>query len=564
MTADSGATVRPARILIVDDEPAVSEVLSEFLSGIGFDVKVAADATAAEAAIAEYRPDVILTDINLPGRSGLDVMRVAREHDPEIAVIVITGYASAGTAIEALRQGALDYITKPFDLDQVQKLVERGSSHRRLRAENRRLLEELKQKNAILLRHEHELEQRVRIATSQLKNLYEVGKEISANLELSPRLQIACHRTRELMGARAAALLLRHPETDQFRISAASGFPADETADRTFAPGGLLERVSRQGRPERRVSEKGVQTLPDLPGLEWQSIVAVPLVAEGEGIGVLVASDGTDGFSAEDEEFLVLFASQTAIAVRNSQLFERTKSLDRLKSDFVAVVSHEIRTPLTSIKGAVELLGDPRFFQNNDQQAKLITIAHANTERLLVLISDILDFSKIESASLRLQRQVHAVEPIVATATENLKTLLCERHIDLRVHLAPELPEVYVDPDRISQVLTNLLSNAIKFSPEAGRIEVSAVEDGDTVRIGVSDHGEGIAPGNMSKLFQKFSQIDPSATRKAGGTGLGLAISKGIVEQHGGSIWVESTPGQGSTFYFTMPAGDGVLRDAVA
>jgi signal transduction histidine kinase len=228
------------------------------------------------------------------------------------------------------------------------------------------------------------------------------------------------------------------------------------------------------------------------------------------------------------------------------------------------VVSHEIRTPLTSIKGGVELLSDPRYFKNDEKQTKLLTIAHANTERLLVLINDILDFSKIESSSLRIQREPHPVGPVIATATENLKTLLSERHIDLRVLVAPDLPEVYIDPDRISQVLTNLLSNAIKFSPDSGRIEVSATALRGSVRIGVKDHGEGIAPGNMSKLFQKFSQIDPSATRKAGGTGLGLVISKGIVEQHGGSIWVDSTPGHGSTFYFTIPIADESVRDAVA
>src|SRR4029453_9710316 len=117
------------------------------------------------------------------------------------------------------------------------------------------------------------------------------------------------------------------------------------------------------------------------------------------------------------ESFLTLFGSQAGIALRNSQLFEHTKILDRLKSEFVAVVSHEIRTPLTSVKGAIELLSDDRFFQNNDQQTKLLSIAQANAERLLVLISDILDFSKLESASLPMTFERQRIEPIVHQAT---------------------------------------------------------------------------------------------------------------------------------------------------
>ncbi len=271
-------------------------------------------------------------------------------------------------------------------------------------------------------------------------------------------------------------------------------------------------------------------------------------------IGVLALLDKPGGFSDDDESFMMLYASQAALAVLNSQLFEHTKVLDRLKSDFVAVVSHEIRTPLTSVKGAIELLADDHYFHNTDQQGKLLTIAHANAERLLVLINDILDFSKIEAASLPMSIERQRLEPVVQQAAYNLRTLIEERRIHLDLVLPGELPDLMMDANRIAQVLTNLLSNAIKFSPTNGRIEIGAEVGEEGVRVGVRDHGEGIAPQDLAKLFRKFSQIDSSATRKAGGTGLGLVISKGIVEQHGGRIWVESLPGVGSTFFFTLPA----------
>src|SRR5881628_3011085 len=144
---------RPARILVVDDEPSVADVFLEFLGEQGHEVAVAPSGEVAQRMILELHPDIVLTDINLPGMSGLEVMRFAKRHDPETAVIVVTGHASAATAIDALRQGAYDYITKPFDLDEVHQIVERGLANRRLRSINRRLVEELRQKNEILQQH---------------------------------------------------------------------------------------------------------------------------------------------------------------------------------------------------------------------------------------------------------------------------------------------------------------------------------------------------------------------------------------------------------------------------
>ena len=183
------------RILVVDDEPTVVDVFNEFLAAQGYEVTVVSNGEDAVRMIPSLRPDIILTDINLPGLSGLEVMRHARAHDPEVAVIVVTGYASAATAIDALRQGAYDYVTKPFDLDEVHQIVERGIANRRLKAINRQLVEELREKNAILERHEQELRERVQLATRQMTTLYEVGKEISANLELEPRLHLVAARS---------------------------------------------------------------------------------------------------------------------------------------------------------------------------------------------------------------------------------------------------------------------------------------------------------------------------------------------------------------------------------
>jgi signal transduction histidine kinase len=553
-----------ARLLVVDDEPSIVDILQEFLGSMGYDIQIARSGEDALRRLGELQPDVVITDINLPGISGLDVMREAKQRDGEVAVIVLTGHVSAASAIDALRQGAYDYVTKPFDLEEVQKIVERAIANRRLRAINRQLVEELRQKNDILQHHETELREKVRLATWQMTTLYEVGKEISANLELAPRLQIMAAKAAELSGAGGAVIYLRHEDTEEARVAAVHGL-AHEAGDdpaHYFEAERALGFPAFDPAPVRRIAAGDTLELPALPAVRVANLLAVPMVTENVVIGAMVVVQKPGGFSDDDESFLALFAAQSAIAVRNSQLFEHTKTLDRLKSEFVAVVTHEIRTPLTSVKGAIELLSDARFFPNNEQQRKLLTIAQANAERLLVLINDILDFSKLESASLPMLMERHTLEPVVQQAIHNLRTLIEERRITVDLVLDPELPDLMLDANRIAQVLTNLLSNAIKFSPPGGHIGVSATLADGAVRVAVTDHGEGIAPQDLPKLFRKFSQIDSGPTRRVGGTGLGLVICKGIVEQHGGTIGVESRLAEGSTFYFLLPSGERAVTSA--
>ncbi len=551
----------PARVLVVEDDETVAEVLREVLQDQPYELRFANSAEQAMRAVAEAQPDLILTDISLPGQSGLEVMRQARAIDPEVAVILMTGYASVQTAIDALRQGADDYVTKPFDdIADLPVMVEKRLRNRRLKAENRALVERLR-------RHEQELREKVELATGQMNALYRVAMEIGADLELQPRLARIAATAAQFAHADAAVIYLHQESTAELRAAAAHGVELEIGEDGASAvpPGaGPVGMAAFQLTPVRtRTEEGGVP----LPGTPWtaREVLAIPLSQGGQPIGVMAVSRRDGEFTTEDQEFLSLFASQAAVQISNSQLFEHTKSLDRLKSDFVAVVSHEIRTPLTSVKGALELLSDERYFQNNDQQVKLLTIAHANAERLLLLINDILDFSKLEAASLPMTIERMRLEPVVQQAEQHLRMLIEERRIVLEVALADDLPDTLLDPHRIAQVLSNLMSNAIKFSPPGGRLVVRAESLGHEVKVSVRDHGEGIAAADLPKLFRKFQQIDSGSTRKVGGTGLGLVISKGIVEQHGGRIGVDSTPGEGSTFWFTLPAAvDGAQGERAA
>ena len=200
----------PARVLIVEDDDTVSDVLREVLSDEPMELAFASSAEQALQLIADACPDLILADITLPGKSGLDVMRQARAIDPEVAVVLMTGHASVQTAIDALRQGASDYITKPFDdITEIPKIVRRHVGNRRLKVENRALLGQLQRQNDALQRHELELRDRVEQATRNLDTLYRVNMEIGANLELQPRLARVAEIATRLVSAAAAVVYLQ-------------------------------------------------------------------------------------------------------------------------------------------------------------------------------------------------------------------------------------------------------------------------------------------------------------------------------------------------------------------
>lgn len=233
---------------------------------------------------------------------------------------------------------------------------------------------------------------------------------------------------------------------------------------------------------------------------------------------------------------------------------ERTR-IERLKDEFVSMVSHELRTPLTSIRGSLGLILGGVAGELPDQARMLLDIAYKNSERLITLINDILDVEKIESGRIDFNLQALELTPLLTQAIATHQTY--GEQFQVQFVLTEAVPcQVKADPDRLMQVLANLLSNAAKFSPAGSTVEVSAqylTIDPPWVRVAVRDHGPGIPPEFMSRIFQKFAQADSSNTRQKGGTGLGLSISKAIVERLGGRIGFETAPNEGTTFYFDLP-----------
>jgi PAS domain S-box-containing protein len=243
--------------------------------------------------------------------------------------------------------------------------------------------------------------------------------------------------------------------------------------------------------------------------------------------------------------------AQPLYYVAQIQDITERQAIDRMKNEFISIVSHELRTPLTAIRGFLGLL-DTGIYNNKPDRAKhMIEQALTNSDRLVRLVNDILDLERLSSGRAQFVMETCDAENLLRQAAAGVQSIADQAMITLAV--VSTTAQVWADPDSIIQTLTNLLSNAIKFSPANSVVTLSAQTEAEWVRFSVSDQGRGIPADKLETIFGRFQQVDVSDSRQKGGTGLGLAICQSIVQQHGGNIWVESSFGEGSTFYFTLP-----------
>jgi PAS domain S-box-containing protein len=230
----------------------------------------------------------------------------------------------------------------------------------------------------------------------------------------------------------------------------------------------------------------------------------------------------------------------------------KMKEALEIESGFISTVSHELRTPLSAMKEAINLVSDGSAGSVNQEQQEFLTIAKRNVDRLARLINDVLDFQKLGSGKIVFNMQENNINEVVEEIKETMVSLAQNKGLTITFELDRDIVKFKFDRDMIMQVLANIINNAIKFT-EKGGMAITTKKEGNSVLIAIKDTGPGIKNEDMSKLFQKFSQLEKGISRKTGGTGLGLVISREIVEKHGGKIWVESEYSKGSTFYFTLP-----------
>jgi len=292
-----------------------------------------------------------------------------------------------------------------------------------------------------------------------------------------------------------------------------------------------------------------------------RSVIFAPMLWERRGIGaIFVGREHVGPFSDKEIALLKTFADQAVIAIQNVRLFQEIQDKGRQleianqhKSEFLANMSHELRTPLNAIIGFSEVLLERLFGELNEKQDDYLKDIHSSGRHLLALINEILDLSKVESGRMELEPSAFDLPTAIADALTLVRERALRHGIALGQDVAEGLNEIVADERKFKQILLNLLSNAAKFTPDGGRIDVVAHRDQDNIVVAVRDTGIGIAAEDQQAVFEEFRQVGRRYTSKQEGTGLGLALARRFVELHGGRISVESTPGKGSTFTFTIP-----------
>ena len=363
--------------------------------------------------------------------------------------------------------------------------------------------------------------------------------------------------------------IVRPTEEGSFQLQANFGYSTalrDELEHTVFKPGreSVTSRALLECKP---VHILDAQTDPDYKLNKAQQIggyrtmLAAPLLREGAPIGVFgLARTIVKPFTERQTELLTTFADQAVIAIENVRLFDEIQEKSRQlaeasqhKSQFLANMSHELRTPLNAILGYTELIADGVYGETTEKAQAVLKRVESNGRHLLGLINDVLDFSKIEAGQLKLAIAEYSMNDVVANVFSAVEPLATRKNLKFKVEVPPDMPPGHGDERKLTQVLLNLVGNAIKFT-DAGEVAIKVAPANGSFSVAVHDTGPGIPLADQDKLFEEFQQADNSITKAKGGTGLGLAISRRIIEMHGGRLWVDSSPGNGSVFTFTIPS----------
>jgi signal transduction histidine kinase len=540
-------------ILLVDDEEANLDLLEGFLRAEGYHALTrTTDPRKVLALMDEVRPDLVLLDLHMPHKDGFAVLRELGEHvhgDDYVPVLVLTADVNPQARERALSSGARDFLTKPFDILEVLLRV-------------RNLLE-----TRVLYLRQRQAREAAERSQERAAFLAEASRVLASSFDTSTTLaQLA----RLAVPALADLCIVDLVDADgRFRQAGAAHVDAEkEGMIRAQAPGEPIDRhflapLFATGEPVL-IAEVPASFMDEIAGggrmrallgtLGPRSAMVLPLRPGDRPIGAitLVSSESGRRYGAEDLELATELAHRAALAVENARLFAQAQSALRARDEMLAVVAHDLRNPVSTIVLGSDLLLDttPEDAAHAFQRRHLSTVKRA-AQRMNRLIQDLLDVSRVAGGKLALAPQEEDAVMLLKESSAMLRPLAEARGITFHVSAGTELPRLTMDSARVMQVISNLVGNAVKFTPEGGAVTLGAEWSGSEVRISVADTGPGISPEQLPHVFGRFWQADDADQR---GLGLGLSIARGIVEAHGGRIWVESEPGEGSTFHFTLPA----------
>jgi two-component system, OmpR family, phosphate regulon sensor histidine kinase PhoR len=493
--------VEGIRILMVDDERDIRDASERILSRLGFQLFTAQRGEEALQVFGEAHPAIVLLDLKMPGMDGMEVLTRLREWDPSVLVIVITGYATVETAIEAMKQGAYDFISKPFEPDQLRIVVNRAAEKIRLTREAKKL----EQEKARTLSDLDTEKSRLRTIIESLPDGVMVTNTGGQVVLINP----SCRQMLKL--------------------------PLDTLPGRPIQDYISEEALCQLGLD---ISRGKYVDYGDIPEQEF---------ALSDGTYLRAMAQPVLGERKECLGAIINFIDITSM-----------KTLDRLKSEFVAKVSHELRSPLSTIHEQIAIVIGDLVSSQPEQHQHLLARAKEKTQGLISLIGDLLDLSRIEEGITgREPKPVH-LDELLKGIVDFLSTRAAAKQQTLSLDvLTQNLPALNADPLALESIFGNLITNAITYTQEGGRIRVEIDKAGINIRIKVVDNGFGIDEKYIDKIFDRFYRVKDEKTRYITGTGLGLPIVKGLVDSLGGIIEVTSRLGEGSTFTVLLPVQSG-------
>lgn len=541
-----------AAILIIDDEEANVELLESFLAEGGYEnVTSTRDPGQVLPLYDRLRPDLILLDLHMPHMDGFAVMRQLAGRIPEdefVPILVLTADITPVAKQRALTGGANDFLSKPLDEVEVLLRIRNLLETRFLHVEQR------------TAREKAERGERRAAFLAEASRVLATSFDSQTTLSRLAQLAVPCLADLCMIdladgagGFRRVGLAYDDPDGQSLLSDRESAGPP------TVRPDDPFTRLMAEGEPllfpefpEDLIGTGGGEgDPPDVwTRIRPRSLVAAPLVSSsGQTLGglALVAAASGRRYEADDLTLAEELAHRAALAIDNARLFDEAQQALRARDEVLAVVAHDLRNPLNTIDLAAALLLETA---PESSQTKHLEIVSRSAKRMDALIQDLLEVTRLESGRLKIELRPAHVGPLLREAAAMLRPLATARSIELEVEVDDTMRPVLMDSARILQVISNLVGNAIKFTPADGSIRLGCQRTERDVRFTVADTGAGIPPEQLPHVFGRFWQANGSDRR---GIGLGLSIARGIVEAHGGAIWVESTLGDGTTFSFTLP-----------
>ena len=512
---------KSSHILIVDDDEFIRDMLSARLTFWGYQLTTASGGGEALQLLQQERFDLILLDIMMPVVDGFEVLRQLKLANNSIPVVVMSAQSEQKSVIECIQLGAEDYLSKPIAKEILRARIAASLEKKYFRDAQQTWLEEL-------------------------NLLQQIEQELNTTLN---RAEVS-HLTLKWVVQKTAALagFVGSVEGDFLRLRAVHGLKqkvGNALALATVAVDAAQRNITQTPVPENgRLHSQATHR------------IILPIV-RNTNIHDMVVLDLPAPVPDTTIRFLRYLSTHIAIALHNAQLYADVRRANETKSNFVAMVSHELKNPLTAIQSYTYLLNHYMSQLSPEKQLEYLDIIANGAEHIHNLALELDDITQIETGQFRLKIANIAFPQVLADVLKLLDPQINERKQTIKLNIPQEMPLVQADAKRLGQILTNLISNASKYTPESGRITVSARLMADELKemlqVNVQDTGIGIAPEDKPKIFSEFFRADDPQVSKIRGTGLGLNITQKLVELQGGEIGFTSKYSSGSTFYFTIP-----------